>query len=427
MKTYKTLSSNSRSFAKKIFDDIANSSRDPEFGFCRPGYSSIENAVHDYFKALGQSLNLEINVDYAGNLFMTLPGRDRNLPCYMTGSHADSVPHGGNFDGLAGVVAALTVVQSLIEQNIVLERDTTVVIFRMEESSWFGKAYVGSLAMVGKLKPEELSLKHREQDITLQQAIERAGFIAQNLVNGIPTVNLSQIAAFTELHIEQGPTLDSDTQCRVGIVTGIRGNIRHKKCLCAGERAHSGAVDRQFRHDPVFAFAQVLEHMDRHWEKWLYSGKDLVMTSGVIHTDPSSAISIIPGEISFSLDIRSLSEKTLNDFYSLFAAECAVATADRGVSFSFDRKLVTEPAQLDRSLIEHLFHSASVAGVTVRKIASGAGHDAAVLANAGIPSSMVFVANQEGSHNPNEKMQMDDFMLGTEVLHAAISEFDNHQ
>lgn len=423
--TYKSLSADSASFAQKVFNDVAAMSRNSEGGFSRPGYSAVENKVHEYLKDIARGLNLEISVDRAGNLFMTLPGRDRSLPCYMTGSHADSVPRGGNYDGLAGVVAALTVIRSLKEQGIQLRRDTTAVVFRMEESSWFGKAYVGSLAMVGKLAPEHLQLKHRSENQTLEQAVEEAGFHAQDLVLPTPTIDLSRIAAFTELHIEQGPTLDTDADCRIGIVTGIRGNVRHKVCRCIGERAHSGAVDRQYRHDPVIALASVLAKMDQHWESWIGSGKDLVMTTGVVKTEPEAAIAVIPGEVTFSLDIRSLSSKVINDFLALFEAECAVSSADRGVDFEFDKALITEPAGLDKKLTEYLVQSAYKADIRVRKMPSGAGHDSAVLANAGIPSSMIFVANQEGSHNPNEKMLMDDFMRGAEVLNAAVSCFDD--
>ena len=246
---------------------------------------------------------------------MTIPGKNRNLPALVSGSHVDSVPQGGNYDGLAGVVAALTVARWMREINYVPERDYTVLMMRMEESSWFGKCYVGSLGMTGQLTEQDLALKHRSTGKTLKETIKACGFNPDDLTTGVPVVDLAKMAAFIELHIEQGPTLDS-SDTRVGIVTGIRGNFRHKTIKCIGETAHSGAVDKQFRHDAVLAMAELAYKMDCLWDDWLKDGKDLVFTIGVVHTAATSAIAIVPGEVTFCCDIRSLHRETLVEFYS---------------------------------------------------------------------------------------------------------------
>lgn len=414
-----------RAFAQKVFDDIKAFSIDPVIGVSRQGYGPLENRAHEYLKDIARELDLEIKVDRCGNLFLTLPGTDRSLPCYMTGSHADSVPQGGHYDGLAGVVAAITTLWWMRKIGFTPKRDVTMVVFRMEESSWFGKAYVGSLAMAGQLTQEDLALKHRDKDQTLAEAIKEAGFDPQDMVKTEPSIDFSRIAAFTELHIEQGPTLDSQDKARVGIVTGIRGNLRHKTCLCIGQTAHSGAVDKQYRHDAVMAMGDLLMRMERHWAEWLVRGEDLVFTVGVFKTAASSAIAIIPGEVSFSVDMRSLSMDTLDRFHKLLVAEANAVGADRGVTFEFDRTLVCKAADVDKALFSHLHDAAQKAGITVMDVPSGAGHDAAVMADMGVPITMIFVANQDGSHNPHEKMKMDDFMLGTEVLFTAIATYDN--
>lgn len=413
-----------REFAQKVFDDILAFSKDPVIGVSRQGYGPLESRAHDYVREWGRKLNLEERIDRAGNLFLTLPGKNRDLPCYMTGSHADSVPQGGHYDGLAGVVAGLTTLWWMRHVGFVPQRDVTLVVFRMEESSWFGKAYVGSLAMTGQLVPEDLELKHRNKDQTLAEAMREAGFDPQEILKTTPTIDLKRIAAFTELHIEQGPTLESREKERVGIVTGIRGNFRHKTCRCEGVTAHSGAVDKKFRHDAVMAMGHLLVNMDRHWDEWLARGEDLVFTMGVLKTAPSAAIAIIPGEATFSIDMRSLSRDTLERFHKLLLAECEVIGADRGVKFEFDRLLVCEEAKVDKALSEHLARAAEKAGIAVMPIPSGAGHDSAVLANLGVPVSMIFVANQNGSHNPYERMKLEDFLLGTEVLAEAIMTYD---
>ncbi len=413
-----------REFAETCFKEMLEFSRDPVIGVSRQGYGPKEQMVHDYVKVWANKLNLEIKIDRCGNLFVTLPGRDRSLPCYMTGSHGDSVPQGGHFDGLAGVVAGMTVIWWMKHSHYTPTRDVTLVVFRMEESSWFGKAYVGSLAMTGKLTASDLELKHRSKDQTLGDAIREAGFTPSELIRTEPSIDLSRIAAFTELHIEQGPTLDSDDEVRVGIVTGIRGNLRNKTCRCIGTTAHSGAVDRQYRHDAVMAVGTALAAIDRHWEQWLARGEDLVFTMGVLNTAASAAIAVIPGEANFSIDMRSLSADTLQRFHKLMEAEFAVAAADRGVTFELGKTLVCDPAKLDKKLIRHLKKSADKAGIQARLMPSGAGHDSAVLSNAGVPASMIFVANQDGSHNPHEKMRIEDFMLGAEVLYTAIEGYD---
>ena len=258
-----------RAFAEKVFNDIREFSKDPVRGISRQGYGPLENQAHEYLKTIARELNLEIKVDRCGNLFLTLPGTDRSLPCYMTGSHADSVPQGGHYDGLAGVVAAITTLWWMRKIGYQPKRDVTMVVFRMEESSWFGKAYVGSLAMAGQLTAEDLALKHRTKDQTLAEAVREAGFNPDDMIRTDPAIDFSKIAAFTELHIEQGPTLDSQKKARVGIVTGIRGNLRHKTCRCIGVTAHSGAVDKQYRHDAVMAMSDLMMKMERHWAEWL--------------------------------------------------------------------------------------------------------------------------------------------------------------
>lgn len=207
-------------------------------------------------------------------------------------------------------------------------------------------------------------------------------------------------------------------------MTGIRGNLRHKTCHCIGT-AHSGAVDKQYRHDAVLAMADLLMKMEKHWAQWLVNGEDLVFTVGVLKTALSSAIAIIPGEVTFSVDMRSLSMDTLDRFHKLLVTEAEAIGAARGVSFDFDRTLVCKAADVDPKLFTHLKASPEKAGINYLEVPSGAGHDAAVMADMGVPITMIFVANQNGSHNWREEMKLDDFMLANEVLFTAIANYDN--
>lgn len=410
-------------FAKKIFDDIRAMSADVQ-GVTRQAFSAKETEVLDYLTKIGQSLQLEITPDRAGNVWMTLPGKDRSLPAFVAGSHVDSVPQGGNYDGLAGVTAALTVAWWMRQTGFQPVRDYTVLMMRGEESSFFGKAYMGSLGMLGKLTAKDLALKIRDGSCTLAEAMQSCGIDTEAVSGGKPLVDIDRIAAFVELHIEQGPTLDAQKEARAGIVTGIRGNIRHKAVRILGEAAHSGATDKPYRHDALMAFTDWMQRVDRAWDRWLIQGEDLVFTVGVLKMASSAAISVIPGEVTFSVDIRSLSANTVKRFHDLMQKYGEEVASERGVKIEYDPALVTAPSGVDAALSDRLETSAKAEGIPCMRLASGAGHDSAVLGNNGIPVAMIFVANQLGSHNPHEAMKMEDFMQGTDILWAAVSHFD---
>lgn len=422
MKNYRE---DSLSYVAKLFDDVRAMSADGP-GVTRQGFSSTESEVLERLTEEGRRLGLEIRTDDAGSVWMTLPGKNRSLPAFVSGSHADSVPQGGNFDGLAGIVAAIETARRLKHDAVELERDFTILMMRCEESSFFGKAYAGSLGMMGRLKPSDLALRHRTTGETLGESIRNCGLDPDRLTTGIPVIDPSRIAAFVELHIEQGPTLDSDPKVRTGIVTGIRGNIRHKMVRVVGETAHSGAVDKAYRHDALLAACRLLSRMDDLWDERLAAGDDLVFTSGVFRTGDNAAISVIPGEVTFTVDIRSLDEATLEHFHDQLKEQALAIGRSRGVEFIFDDALRTAPAKVDGALADKLATAASRAGLPVRRLASGAGHDAAMLGNCGIPTAMIFVANQNGSHNPREAMKLEDFLAGVDVLTAAVTDFDRH-
>lgn len=410
-------------FCKTVFETVRQMSAEGR-GVTRQGYGSVECKVVEYLKSVGRDLNLEICDDAAGNVWMRLPGIDPSLPAFVSGSHADSVPEGGNYDGLAGVTAALAVAWWMRRTHFTPKRDYVVLVMRCEESSFFGKAYIGSLAFTGQLTTNETNLKHRTEDKTLGDFMSDCGIDVAKITSGQPLVDLKKIAAFVELHIEQGPTLDSSDTERVGIVTGIRGNVRHKAVRCIGQTAHSGAVDKQFRHDAVMATAELIHTMDKHWDEWLAKGEDLVFTIGVLKTAPTAAITVVPGETTFSVDMRSLKLDTVKRFEELMRQEAERIGQKRGVKFEFDKLLVTQPASVDAALSDKLAATAAKCGIPVKRLASGAGHDSAVIGNKGVPVAMIFVANQNGSHNPFETRKLEDFMVGAELLWRTVEHFD---
>lgn len=382
-------------FCTRLFEDIRKLTADT-CGVTREGYTPEEDKVHERLAEAARETGLEVHADAALNLWMTLPGRNRDLPAFVSGSHTDSVPQGGNYDGLAGIVAPLAVAKYLKDANRIPERDFCIVAFRMEECPEFGRAYAGSLALTGQLNPFELELPHRDTGKLLKDVLLERGVDVERIASGESLIDLSKIAAFVELHIEQGPRLDKEPVNRAAVVTGIRGYLRHKRCRVEGETAHSGAVDYEFRHDAVAALTDLLYVMNRHWEAWLHDGKDLVFTCGVINTPSTADISIISGDVSFGLDMRSLSMETIRAFHDLLLEEAAAIEEKRGVKFIFDDVIVGEAAR----------------------------PDAAVMTSAGVPTCMLFVANQNGSHNPHEAMRISDFLSGAEILMHAVVVYD---
>ena len=382
----------------------------------RAAYTLEDKIAKNILREWIEDLGLEYREDAIGNVYGRLPGTEPGT--ILTGSHLDTVKNGGKYDGALGVVTGVAALGYLKQSGFVPKHSLEVGGLMEEEGSRFPSGCQGSRAICGTLKEEDLEELSRD-GVTLREALVSAGYQTEALKN----VKRDDIRAIVELHIEQGPTLDSSDEYRVGIVTGIRGNLRHKTIRCIGQTAHSGAVDKQFRHDAVLAFAELAYRMDCLWDEWLKAGHDLVFTIGVVHTAPTSAIAIVPGEVTFCSDIRSLSQETLDGFHALFEEEARKVGDKRGVKFEFDGVIKSQPLAIHKELSEHLAKSATEAGLKVKKLPSGAGHDTVIFGNLGIPAAMIFVANQKGSHNPNEAMEITDFIQGAEALWHAVKEF----
>lgn len=405
--------------AGDLFDGLAALSRDG-VGITRESYGAGETAALAYLAQQAASHGLQSSFDAAGNLMIDLPGYGGG-PAVWIGSHLDSVPQGGNFDGAAGVIAGLLCLIALRRQNLAPPRPVRVAALRGEESAWYGKAYMGSSALFGKLDEQDLALRRRDGKGTLADAFAALGADLDSIRAGKPLVNPADIAAYLELHIEQGPVMVA-RKLPTAVVTGIRGNIRHGHIQCLGEAGHSGAVPRWLRHDAVFAMAELINRLDDHWRILLERGLDLVITSGIVGTPPEEhAISRIPGRVGFSFEVRSQSSDTLEAFYHLMRTEAETIGRSRGVQFVFDRRIHSAPARMDDAIVRRLLDISGRHGLPVESLPSGAGHDAAIFANAGIPSGMIFVRNANGSHNPQEAMELADFIAGAGLLYDVVS------
>ncbi|WP_332816046.1 hydantoinase/carbamoylase family amidase [Ramlibacter sp.] len=412
-----------RPVAERIFDETRALAFDG-VGITRDSYGAGESAAASYLGKLAEAEGLAVRADRAGNLVFSLTETPSDAPVAWVGSHIDSVPRGGNYDGLAGVVAGLLCLLERKRRGSHGSLPIEVVAFRGEESAWFGKAYMGSGALLGKLSEADLLLTHRSTGESLADCMRRCGADVEAIRAQEVLVDTSRIRAYLELHIEQGPVMVA-RELPVAVVSAIRGNVRHNHVVCAGDAQHSGVVPRWLRRDAMFAVADLVMRLDDHWRSLLERGTDLVVTTGVVATDPAEhSISRIPGKVSFSLEARSKSSDTLEAFYQVIRAECNAIERQRGVQFEFDRRLLSEPATMDRELCAKLARACEATGAAHALLPSGAGHDASLFANAGIPSGMLFVRNANGSHNPHEAMEIGDFMLGVEALANTLERLD---
>lgn len=404
--------------AASIFDRLSRATRVGR-GIVRDSYGLGEQVAHDITRSAAETIGLEIAVDAIGNLMMTLPGCDRSAPRILIGSHLDSVPQGGNYDGAAGVVAGLCALSALKAANFEPPCDIAVMGIRAEESAWFDIPYLGSRGAFGLLDPACLSILRSDNGCSLESTLIDRGFDAQAIRARRPLLDRSRIRAYLELHIEQGPTLVAKG-LPAAVVTGIRGCKRFRHARCIGKYAHSGAVNRPYRHDAVASTVELLHHMESVWLQQEEAGADLVFTVGELFTDSAMhGPSKVAGETRFVLDIRSVCTATM-DSVVLEARRAAtrIGLAYR-VEFDLGTTSDSPPAIMDQRLRARLMDLLE----QPFEMPSGAGHDAAVFATLGIPSAMIFVRNDCGSHNPDETMALDDFGVGVLALQRLLMNF----
>jgi beta-ureidopropionase / N-carbamoyl-L-amino-acid hydrolase len=388
-------------------------------GIVRDSYGAGEQAAHDLVRSAAAALGLEIAVDPIGNLSMTLPGRDRAAARIVIGSHLDSVPQGGNFDGAAGVVAGLSVLAALRHAAVVPACDLTVMAIRAEESAWFDVAYLGSAGAFGLLDPSSLTVRRSDNGVTLEETLRQQALEPGVIRERRRLLDPARLRAYLEVHIEQGPTLVA-RDLPAAVVSGIRGCKRFRNARCRGEYAHSGAVDRPYRHDAVAATVALLHHLEQTWLQQQAAGADLVLTTGELYTDPvMHGPSKIAGETRFVLDLRSLETTTMSAVAAEARAVALRIGSEYRVTFDLGATSDSPPAVLDRRLRTALL------GLLERpfEMPSGAGHDAAVFSKVGVPSAMIFIRNTHGSHNPQEAMALADFAVAAQALLRLLLDF----
>lgn len=403
-----------RAMAVSLFDQLRRDGLD-EPGVSRDPYGAGEQRGHATVTQIARTLGLEIENDVTANLYMTQPGRDRSAPRVIVGSHLDSVPHGGNFDGAAGVVAGLIAIAALRRLAIAPACDLTVMGIRAEESIWFQVSYIGSRGALATLPDGALDVRRVDTGRTLREHMIECGGNPDAVARRHRHLDPARLRAYLELHIEQAPSL-VEAGRSVAICTGIPGNFRYPDARIEGSHDHVG-LPRRFRRDAAMAGADFAMAMDALWAEYDQRGIPMACTIGRFHTDTSvHGMTIVPGAFHFSLDVRAYDEAVLAELDTRVDAIIGAVEQRRGVRFHRGPKARAAVGAVDPTIETALLGGATALGLSPLRIGSPASHDAAAFAECGVPMGMIFVRNENGSHNPHEAMEIDDFLDGTAVL-----------
>jgi allantoate deiminase len=374
----------------------------------RLGLSPEEQRARDLVGGWLGARGAKVRRDPAANVY----GRFGDTgPAILVGSHVDSVPEGGRFDGALGVLCAVEAVDALLDDGVRFRRPVEVVGWCDEEGARFGIGLFGSCAAFGRL-PEGAGQRADKSGVTIAEALRAIG------ESGDPAKakrDPSELAAYLELHIEQGPRL-AERGIPLGVVSGIVG-LFHARVTVHGRQDHAGATIMAARQDALAAAADMVLAVESAARRL----PDAVGTVGEISVRPG-AKNVIPGECVFSLDLRARDEATVEQLARDVRAAIRRIGDARGVRSSLDVLTRVPAVPLDPKLRDLFLRSAKAVGVDAPELFSGAGHDAENSQLAGVPTGMLFVRSTGGSHNPNELATVDDAVLGARALALAVRE-----
>jgi len=384
-------------------EQLAAIGRTDEGACCRLALTDEDKAGRDLLVSWMRELGLEVRVDRIGNLFGLRRGTEDLAPV-MSGSHIDTVRTGGRFDGNLGVLGALEAIETLNDAGVRTRRPLVVGVFTNEEGARFAPDMMGSLVYVGGLPLKEALDTVGIDGKRVGDELARIGYA------GDAGLGLYRPHAFVELHIEQGPVLDIEG-VRIGAVESLQG-ISWQEVTITGQSNHAGTTPMRLRHDAGYCAAAIGTKL-REIAREL--GGDQVCTMGLVKLHPN-LINVIAARATVTVDIRNTDEATLREAERRFAAFLEELAAAEGVKIETRRLARFEPVQFDDGIAHLVEHHAGRLGLSCRRMTSGAGHDAQMLARI-CPTAMIFVPSIGGiSHNPAEDTRPEDLAAGTDVL-----------
>ena len=381
-------------------------------GINRLAFTDADWAGRQYIVGRMIDAGLTVEADGFGNVIGYKAGKNPDLPVVMVGSHTDSVPNGGNYDGVVGVLSAIEAVRSMTEDNVEHDHTIAVVDFMCEESSRFGAATLGSKAMRGELTLDDLHRLVDKKGISIYEALQ-----SRNLnPDGIETMEYTRpVKAFIEIHIEQGKVLEHE-QKKIGIVTGIAAPERFYVTI-RGNADHSGATPMKLRHDALCGASKIILGIEEIAS--MQEEPPVVGTVGVIEVIPG-AMNVIPGAVKLGVDIRSISKVARDSVVTLIKEFIDVICEKRGLSYTIEPIAQDHPVTMHPAMIREIEGAVKAVDVEYMTMPSGAGHDAMHWADV-VPTGMIFIPCREGiSHNPAEFADMADIITGAKVLDTVL-------
>jgi len=383
-------------------------------GVCRLALTDLDREGRALFIRWCQEAGCTVSVDGIGNIFARRPGRNPNLAPVLTGSHLDTQPTGGKFDGAYGVLAGLEVIRTLNDLNYVTEAPVEVVVWTNEEGSRFSPPMIGSGAFAGVFDLKEgLARPDNLTGVPLGAELERIGFAGSMPVGG------RAVAAYFEAHIEQGPILE-DQQKPVGIVTGAQGQ-RWYEITVTGQEAHAGPTPMKKRRDALVGASRMIDAVNRIG---LAHPPYACATVGFVQVSPNSR-NTIPGRVFFAVDFRHPEDATLTAMDMELRAACGEVAGAIGLECEVKEFWYFPPTPFDKVCVESVRNATQTLGYPHMDIISGAGHDAVYMARVA-PTAMIFVPCVGGiSHNEIEDAKPDDLAMGCAVLLNAVLERAN--
>lgn len=380
----------------------------PGNGCTRLPFTKEARGAVDFLKELMAEAGLSVKEDVAGNVFGTLEGTDPTLPCVMMGSHFDSVINGGDFDGIAGVIAAIEVARQLKDEGFTPVRNFVVAGFMDEEGMRFGTGYFGSGAMLGHRDVDYCKHYKDVDGISIYDAMKSYGLDPEKIEEA--KWPEGSIGRFLELHIEQGPVLDTEGT-ELGLVNGIVGIQRYMVSV-HGRADHAGTTPMDMRLDAVDAATKVISKIP-DWAREKADGT--VATTGLIKVTPGG-MNIVAEQVDFTVDIRSMNNDNINDIANRIRAALDREVKAMGGTYDIDTKLVITPVFLSEEMLGIMEESCKKRGYSYRQLPSGAGHDALEIGQS-LPTVMLFVPSKDGrSHCPVEFTKYSDFAKASVVM-----------
>lgn len=372
----------------------------------------------DYLRTRFEAAGLTVRIDAGGNMIGRRAGSDPSRGTILIGSHSDTVPDGGRFDGVGGVVTALEVARSLADRGVALSHNLEVIDFLAEEVSAFRVSCVGSRAMAGRLTAEMLAEEGPGAE-KLGAAIKRIG----GDPDALPQALRSDIAAFLELHIEQGRVLEAANE-DIGIVNTIAG-ITRISIIIEGRADHAGTTPMSLREDALSGAVEIVRAIRDEARRRAQAGQGyFVATTGEMHVDPNAG-NVVPRQVRLLIDARAETRATMEDFLQwMKTALPPLAEAQRAKVSALDVVSDATPAIMDPMLCRALTESAAALGLAHRQMASGAGHDAAWVSRFA-PAAMIFIPSRDGrSHTPEEWSDSHQLAAGAAVMFEAVLRID---